>query len=121
MNDMTRARLTFYIPFDIPNRNGSVLTKEAIESIVETTPANLPIVYKDNKNEYSEIEINKNTTVIGATTSSPYVLDVNDENQIYEIAVDCALFSIGVEFIANQHGDTISDINITGVGLIMQK
>lgn len=118
MNDMTQARLTFYIPFDIPNKNGSVLTKEAIKSIVEACPAHLPVVYQDGKGDYSETEVSYNEMVVGITNSSPCIVNVDAENQLYQFAVDCTMFEMGIEVLSNLHKDKTSDMKITGVGLL---
>lgn len=65
-DENTKVKLTIHIPFDRPNRDGIVFTKEAIENAINNAPTNIPIIYRDNKNEFD----NK---VIGTTTSCPHI------------------------------------------------
>ena len=45
--ELTEVKFTISIPFDKPNKNGTIFTKEAIENAINNFPTNTPIIYKD--------------------------------------------------------------------------
>ena len=110
-DENTKVKLTIHIPFDRPNKNGIVFTKEAIENAINNAPTNIPIVYRDNKNEFG----NK---VIGTTTGCPHISIWDSENQICEMMVDGVVFCSGADIVINKiEDDKISDFRITDIGL----
>lgn len=110
-NENTKVKLTIHIPFDRPNKNGIVFTKEAIENAINNAPTNIPIVYRDNKNEFD----NK---VIGTTTGCPHISIWDSENQVCEMMVDGVVFRSGADIVINKiEDDKISDFRITDIGL----
>mgnify|MGYP003304032013 CR=1 FL=1 len=112
MNDeMTKVKLTMYIPFDKPNKNGTVFTKEAVENAVNNLSTNLPIIYRDNKSRFRD-------KVIGATTGNSHIVTWDSDNQICKMIVDGVVFHSGAEIIVNEIEDNnISDFRITSIGL----
>lgn len=110
-DENTKIKLTIHIPFDRPNKNGIAFTKEAIENAVNNAPTNIPIVYRDNKNEFD----NK---VIGTTTNCPHISIWDSENQVCEMMVDGVIFHSGADIVINKiEDDKISDFRITDIGL----
>lgn len=108
VNDI-KVQLEINIPFDKPDLNGCVFTKEAVENAVNNLKTNFPIVYKDN--EYD-------TKVIGAATGNSHIVTWDYENQICKIAVDGVVFYSGTEIFVNEIKDgKISDFRIASVGL----
>ena len=112
MKDETiKITITIPIPFDRPNKNGIMFTKEAVENAVTNIPVNMPILYKDNKDEYKDV-------VIGTTTGNSHIVTCDLKNQVYKMTVEGVLFNSGVEMFVNEiEGNKISDFRIVGIGL----
>lgn len=115
VNDMadetTKVKLTMHIPFDTPNKNGAVLTKEAVENAVNNIPTNMPIIYRGNKDEYNE-------KVIGATTGNSHIVTWDSENQVCKMTVDGVMFHCNPLITINEVEDNkIIDFRIASIGL----
>lgn len=110
-DEMTKVKFTMYIPFDTPNKNGAVLTKEAVENAINNIPTNMPIIYRDNKNEYNE-------KVVGATTGNSHIVIWDSENQACKITVDGVMFHCNPLITINEIEDNkITDFRIASIGL----
>lgn len=110
-DEMTKVKLTMCIPFDKPNKNGTVFTREAVENAVNNIPVNMPIIYRDNESEY-------NNKVVGATTGDSHIVIWDSESQVCKMTVDGVVFHSGAEIIINEiKDDEISDFRITSIGL----
>lgn len=111
-DELTKVKLTIHIPFDKPNKNGSVFTKEAVENAVVNLNKNLPIIYRDNKSRFQD-------KVIGATTGNSHIVNWDFENKVCKMTVDGVMFHCGAEIIVNEMKDgEISDFRITSIGFI---
>lgn len=109
--ELTKVRFTINIPFDKPNKNGTIFTKEAVESAINNFPTHTPIIYKDSKNNF-------NDKVIGTTTDSPIIVDWDSENQVCNTTIDGVVFHCGAEIIVNEIKDNrISNFEIRSVGV----
>ena len=109
--EFTKVKFAINIPYDKPNKNGTIFTKEALENAINDLPANTPIIYKDRKNNF-------NDKVIGATTDSPCIVDWDSENQICNINIDGVVFHCGAEMIVNEIKDNIiSSFEIRSIGV----
>lgn len=107
VDEMTKVKLTMHIPFNTPNKNGTVFIKEAIENAVNNIPANMPIIYRSNKDE----------KVIGFTTSNSHVI-WDSENQVCKMTVDGVMFHCNPLIIINEIEDEkITDFRIASIGL----
>ena len=110
-DEMTKIKLTMHIPYDTPNKNGSMLTKEAVENAVNNIPTNMPIIYRDNKDEYNE-------KVIGATTDNSHIVIWDSENQVCKMTVGGVIFHCNPLIIINEiENEKITDFTITSIGL----
>ena len=110
-DEMTKVKLTIHIPFDKPNKNGTVFTKEAIENAINNAPINIPIVHRDNKSEF-------NNKVIGTTTDNLYIAAWDSENQLCKMIANGIVFHSNADIIINKIEDgVISDFRITDIGL----
>ena len=108
---MTKVKLTIHIPFDRPNKNGSVFTKEAIVNAINNAPTNSPIVYRDNKSEF-------NNKVVGTTTDNLHIAAWDSENQLWKMIANGIVFNSNADIIINKIEDgVISDFRITDIGL----
>lgn len=112
-DEMTKVKLTMHIPFDTPNKNGAVLTKEAVENAINNIPTNMPIIYRNNKDEYNE-------KVIGATTGNSHIVTWDFKNQVCKMTVDGVVFHCNPLITINEiEGDKITDFRIASIGLTM--
>ena len=110
-DEMTKVKLTMHIPFDTPNKNGTVLTKEAVENAINNIPTNMPIIYRGNKDGYSE-------KVIGNTTGNSHIVVWDSENQVCKMTVDGVMFHCNPFIIINEIDDKkITDFRIASIGL----
>lgn len=107
----TKVKLTIHIPFDTPNINGAVLTKEAVENAVNNIPTNMSIICRNNKDEYNE-------KVIGATTGNSHIVVWDSENQVCKMTVDGVMFNCNPLITINEVEDNkITDFRIASIGL----
>lgn len=114
VDEMTKVKFTMYIPFDTPNKNGTVFTKEAVENAINNIPVNMPIIYRDSKSEYD----NK---VVGATTGDSHII-WDSENQACKMTVDGVMFHCNPLIIINEIEDEkITDFRIASIGLTIER
>ena len=109
--EFTKVKFAINIPYDKPNKNGTMFTKEAVENAINNFPANTPIIYKDRKNNF-------NDKVIGTTTDNPCIVDWDSENQICNMNIDGVIFHCGAEIVVNEIKDNIiSSFEIRSIGV----
>ena len=102
------VKITIPIPYDKPDQNGVIYTKEAVENAVNHLHKNLPIIDRDNGNE----------EVIGVTTGDSHIATWDFENQVCKVTIEGAVFYGGTECIINKIKDgKITDFEIVGIGL----
>lgn len=107
------VKITMPIPYDKPDRNGVIYTKDAVRNAVNNLSKGMPIVFRDN-GDYD-------ARVIGATstTKEPVVI-WDDANQICQVLIDGSLMAGGTECVVNKiDNGTVLDFEITGLGVSM--
>lgn len=103
-----KIKITIPIPFDRPDQNGVIYTKEAVENAVNHLHKNLPIINRDKGNE----------EVIGVTTGDSHIATWDFENQVCKVTIEGAVFYGGTECIVNEIKDgKVTDFEIVGIGL----
>lgn len=106
-----KVKITIPIPFDKPDENGYVFTKEAIRNAVNNLHKNLPIIYRENGKEIDGV-------FVGTTTGSSHIVTWDLKNQVCKITVDGIVFFGGTECIINEIKDKkVTDFKITGISL----
>ena len=104
------VKLTIPIPFDKPDGNMTIHTKEAVENALNNLPKNLPILYRG-----TELD---DTKCIGATIGDSRIATWDFENQICEVTIDGVVFHGGADIIVNEmKNGEISDFTITSCGI----
>lgn len=107
--EFTKVKLTMHMPFDKPNKNGIVFTKEAVEDAVCNLHRNLPIVYSND---------GSNGKVVGVTTGESHIVTYDNDNQICKMTVDGVLFDCNPLIAVKEVEDgKISDFQIVSIGL----
>ena len=105
--DNIKVTMTIPIPYDKPDKNGNIYTKEAVEEAVNNFNKNLPIIFRDESEE----------KVIGATTGDSHIATWDFENQVCKLTVDGEVFFGGTECTVDIKDGIITDFTITGIGL----
>lgn len=104
-----KVRLTIPIPFDRPDLNGAVHTKEAIDKAITNMSLGTPILYKDNDSEEK---------VVGVIDDSFRSIRFDSDNQVCEVSLRGTIFYAGAEIIVNEIEDgKITDFEIRSIGL----
>lgn len=101
------VKITIPIPYDKPDKNGFIYTKEAVENAVNHLNKNLPIIFRDESEE----------KVVGATTGDLHIATWDFENQICKVTVDGVVFYGGTECTVDIDDGKITDLRIVGIGL----
>lgn len=104
-------KITIPFPFDRPDKNGVIYTKEAVKNAFENFGEGLPIVYCGNES-YKQI-------IIGVTslTDEPVIV-CDDEKQMYRVSIKGLLFAGGTECIEGKRDNVnISDFEILSIGI----
>ena len=105
----SKVKITIDIPFGIPDCNGTIYTKEAVEKCVHTLLKGIPITFADDKNERK---------LIGTTISNNPIMDWDSDNQICKVTLDGVVFYAGADIIVNEMEDgKITDCEIRSIGL----
>ena len=107
-----KVKFTMYIPFDRPDENGNIYTREAVKkAIYNYNNENLPIIYRNN-------ETDSDGEVLGSTEISPNVI-WDDEEQLCKVEFDGVIFYGGTGCIINDmtKDGEIKDFKITCIGL----
>lgn len=102
-----KVKITIPIPYDKPDKNGNIYTKEAVEKAVNNLRKNLPIIFRDESEE----------KVIGATTGDSHIATWDFENQVCKLTADGEVFFGGTECTVDIKDGIITDFTITGIGL----
>lgn len=102
-----KVKITIPIPYDKPDKNGNIYTKEAVEKAVNNMHKNLPIIFRDESEE----------KVIGATTGDSHIATWDFENQVCKLIVDGDVLFGGTECTVNIDNGKIVDFEIVGIEL----
>lgn len=112
-NENVKVKIIMNIPYDKPNKNGTIFTEKAVENAVNNIPINMPIICRDNTSNF-------NDKVIGHTTGSSHIVIWDFQNQICYITVDGVIHCGDIRAIINKIEDNeISDFKIVGIDIII--
>ena len=102
-----KVTITIPIPYNEPDKNGNIYTKEAVEKAVNNLHKYLPIIFRGESEE----------KVIGSTTGDSHIATWDFENQVCNLTVNGEVFFGGTECIADIDNGKIVDFEIVGIGL----
>lgn len=105
--DNIKVRISIPIPYDKPDKNGIIYTKEAVEKAVNNLHKNLPITFKDDSEE----------KIIGTTIDDIHIVTWDFENQICKLTVDGEIYFGGTECTVDIDNGKIANFEIVGIGL----
>lgn len=98
-----KVKLTMPIPYDRPDGNGCIFTKEAVEGAVKNLSTKLPIMFEDR--------------VIGNTTGNTHITTWDDENQVCNLTIDGIVYHGGLECIVETADNKVTSMKIVGFGI----
>ena len=102
-----KVTMTIPIPYNKPDKNGNIYTKEAVEKAVNNLHKHIPIIFRDESEE----------KVIGTATGDSHITTWDFENQVCNLTVNGELFFGGAEGIVTANNGKIVDFEILGIGL----
>ena len=102
-----KVTMTIPIPYDQPDNNGDIYTKEAVEKAVNNLHKYIPIIFRSESEE----------KVIGTTTNDSLITTWDYENQVCKLTVNGEVFFGGTECIADIDNGKIVNFEIVGIGL----
>lgn len=107
--DNIKVTITIPIPYDQPDKNGNIYTKEAVENAVNNLHKHIPIIFRD------EFE----GKVIGTTTGDSNIATWDFENQVCNLTVNGEIFFGGTssKCTCDIEKGKIVDFEIVGIGL----
>ena len=105
--DNIKVTITIPIPYDQPDENGNIYTKEAVENAVNNLHKHIPIIFRGESEE----------KVIGTTIDDSHIATWDFENQVCKLTVDGEVFFGGAEGIVTANNGKIVDFEILGIGL----
>ena len=106
--DNIKVTITIPIPYDQPDNNGNIYTKEAVEKAVNNLHKYLPLIYKSKSEE----------KVIGTITGDSNIATWDFENQVCNLTLDGEIFFGGTnsECIFDREKGKIVNFEIVGIG-----
>ena len=105
--DNIKVTMTIPIPYNEPDKNGDIYTKEAVEKAVNNLHKYLPIIFRDESEG----------KVIGSTIGDSHIATWDFENQVCNLTVNGEVFFGGTECIADIDNGKIVNFEIVGIGL----
>ena len=102
-----KVTMTIPIPYDQPDNNGDIYTKEAVEKAVNNLHKYIPIIFRGESEE----------KVIGTITGDSHIATWDFENQVCNLTVNGEVFFGGTECIADIDNGKIVNFEIVGIGL----
>lgn len=106
-----KLQIALKFPFDHPDRNGVVYSKQAIEQAILALQGKLPIVYRDH-NTCPDGE------VIGHTVGETASVLWDDNCHICEIVLDSVIYYGGTECVVKKtNNGIVTDFEITALGI----
>lgn len=106
--DNIMVKITIPIPYDRPDLNNVMYSRDAVKNAIENIPANLPILFRDGSNI---------SRVVGNTMNKTPEAVWDDENKICNVSIDGVIYHGGTECVADIENGTISSFSITGIGI----
>lgn len=102
--------ITIPIPYDRPDKNGTVHTKESVQHMIESFNSNKPIVFRANEDDTERC--------IGFVSGRDYSVDWDDESQTCWFNIDGRIFYGGADIVVNEMKDgQITSFEIRSIGL----
>lgn len=108
-NSMEKISIELQFPYEVPDANGIIYTKEAVKNAFANGISNIPIKYMDNDGY---------ETIVGYTSKEPVIPEWDDFNGVLKVKVNGTIYFAGTHCIVNEMSDGIvNDFEITSIGI----
>lgn len=103
-------KLTLALPYDRPNHNGVVYTKEAIENAFANSAPYLPILIRNDATQKTEF--------IGSTGTT-HSFDCDEKNKTCYVTIDGNIYYAGADIVINEmHDREVTDFEIRSISIL---
>lgn len=106
-----KMQIALKFPFDRPDENSVVYSRQAVEQAISALQGKLPILYQDN-------DVCSEGKVIGHTSGDTASVLWDDDYQVCEVILDAAIYYSGTECIIKSiNNGVVTDFEITALGI----
>ena len=106
-----KIQVALRFPYDHPDKNGVVYSKQAVEKAISDLQGKLHILYQDNS-------VCQNGKVIGHTIGDTMSVLWDDDYRVCEVVLGAVVYHGGTECIVKTSDDgVITDFEITALGI----
>lgn len=106
-----KMQIALRFPFDKPDRNGVIYSKQAVERAISALQGKLPILYRDN-------DVCLDGKAIGYTAGETASVLWDNDCQVCEVIFDAAVYYGGTECIVKSISNgVVTDFEITALGI----
>lgn len=112
--DNLRCSITLRIPYDKPDGNGIIHTKEAVEKMADSLSGRYPIIVGGRP-----CSVDKGVNDIIGVTTEPYSVQWDEYEGVCILTINGLIFHGGAECFVNELTEdrAINDFTIAGFGL----
>ncbi|GKH49853.1 hypothetical protein CE91St46_09640 [Eubacteriales bacterium] len=106
-----KMQIVLRFPFDHPDENGVVYSKQAVEQAISSLHGKLPVLYRDNG-------MYLDGAVIGCTSGNTPSALWNEDYQICEVFFDANIYYGGIEcLVKDMENGIVTSFEITSLGI----
>lgn len=106
-----KMQIVLRFPFDHPDKNGVVYSKQAVEQAISALQGKLPVLYRDNS-------MCLDGAVIGHTSGDTPSALWDEDHQICEVFFDANIYYGGTECLVKDiENGIITSFEITSLGI----
>lgn len=106
-----KMQIALKFPFEQPDKNDIVYSKQAVKQAVSALQGKLPILYRDN-------EVCPDGEVIGHTVGGTASILWDDDYHVCEVILDAVIYYGGTECVVKSvKNGVVADFEITALGI----
>ena len=115
--EMVKIKITFPMRYGTPNHNGTVYTKEAIESAFGSSNPHMPILLRGDTVRDDAIAYFDERCI--GFTDKTYYFDWDEKNHVCNVTLDGHVYDMGADIKINEiHDDKITDFEINSISIL---
>lgn len=106
-----KMQIALKFPFNLPDKNGVVYSKQAVEQAISALQGKLPILFRGNQTCVDGV-------VIGHTAGDTTSVLWDSDHQVCEVVLNAVIYYGGTECIAKTiENGVVTDFEITAIGI----
>lgn len=106
-----KMQIALRFPFETPDGNGIVYSKQAVEQAISALQGKIPLLYRDN-------EVCPDGKMIGHTISETASVLWDNDYQVCEVILDAVVYYGGTECVVKStNNGVVTDFEITALGI----